>query len=348
MARLALIAAAATSTLRAQEAPVRCPAGTDSLVSAAWRAYRADSIPLATRRFSAALTRCPRDHDANVGRAYTLLRQGAVSAADSILRAQARRTPRSLDVWEARAILAGRTGATADAVDAWRRVLILAPAHAEARAQLDRLAPGWEAPPPPVPGEDPARWRALEAVERGPLLGGDTAAIRVGHDATHLFVAIETGAAGRAWPWETAQLELAISTHTAAQSARQRATRTPGARLRAADPFQVVVEFSGPRAARIAGRTDSLVVGRAADWWYDEAAGMLELRLPWAALGVSAPSARRLGAIVTDGFRFGVAAWRPGRGVLGTVPARDDDGEWLHSRFRTWSWPTWKELTWPD
>jgi hypothetical protein len=52
--------------------------------------------------------------------------------------------------------------------------------------------------------------------------------------------------------------------------------------------------------------------------------------------------------VVTDGFRFGVVAYRRGRGVTGALPALDDRGEWPLARFRTWTWPTWEEPTWHE
>ena len=122
---------------------VTCPAGTDAIVAAGWAAYRADSITVAARRFADALARCPEDHDATLGRAYVLLRDGDVEAADALFHTLARRTPASADAWEGVATTSTRRGRPDEAISAWRRVLALAPAHREARAQLDRLAPGW-------------------------------------------------------------------------------------------------------------------------------------------------------------------------------------------------------------
>lgn len=92
-----------------------------------------------------------------------------------------------------------------------------------------------------------------------------------------------------------------------------------------------------------------------ADWYHDAAAGLLELRLPWALLNVTDPStatvlAEREGAPfatrTTDGFRIGVLVRRTSDGaVLRTLPARAADGSWPAASFRSWRWPTWTEPT---
>ena len=133
----------APSTVGAQ-AGQTCPEGTDAIVAAGWRAYRADSIAVAATRFADALARCPANSDAAVGRAYTHLRLGAVESADSLFRAVTRRDSLSSDGWEGRATVAQRRGDFAGAVAAWRRVIALVPASTEARAQLDRLDPEWQ------------------------------------------------------------------------------------------------------------------------------------------------------------------------------------------------------------
>lgn len=147
-ARLAcLVGLALGATRSAAQRPATpppCPVGTDALVAAGWRAFRADSIAIAAQRFASALTRCPGDHDATVGRGYTLLRQGDVAAAAALFRALTARAPGSVDAWEGRATVSARRGEIADAASAWQRVLALAPAHPEAPRQLDRLAPGWD------------------------------------------------------------------------------------------------------------------------------------------------------------------------------------------------------------
>jgi hypothetical protein len=92
-----------------------------------------------------------------------------------------------------------------------------------------------------------------------------------------------------------------------------------------------------------------------ADWYHDAAAGLLELRLPWALLNVTDPStatvlAEREGkpfaTMTTDGFRIGVLVRRTSDGaVRRTLPSRSADGSWPAAAFRTWRWPTWTEPT---
>jgi hypothetical protein len=76
------------------------------------------------------------------------------------------------------------------------------------------------------------------------------------------------------------------------------------------------------------------------DWYYDSAAGVLELRLPWDLLNVTDPSTRTLlldrtgdgpfGTVTADSFHFTVARYRKGsREVTGRVTAAP------------WSWSGW-------
>jgi hypothetical protein len=106
-----------------------------------------------------------------------------------------------------------------------------------------------------------------------------------------------------------------------------------------------------------------------ADWFYDEASGMLQLRLPWLLLNVSDPSSRqvlfesdlpraldpkegepesRLTGVPTDGFRIAAVALFPGPDLAGTIPALDPYGNWLLASFNTWTWKTWEEPTWHE
>jgi tetratricopeptide (TPR) repeat protein len=84
-----------------------------------------------------------------------------------------------------------------------------------------------------------------------------------------------------------------------------------------------------------------------ADWDLDRGAGLIEVRLPWALLNVTDPSARRVmvryrgGGVfetaVTDGFRFAVA--RVGRADALTT--------WLFAN-QTFVWPTWEVPEWHE
>ena len=99
------------------------------------------------------------------------------------------------------------------------------------------------------------------------------------------------------------------------------------------------------------------------DWWWDSAAGILEIRLPWGLLNVSDPSSgqilfesdpehalhpteegptSQLVGKPSDGFRFGVVALRNGPDIAGTIPALDAYGNWPLAAFTTWKWQTWQ------
>jgi hypothetical protein len=91
-----------------------------------------------------------------------------------------------------------------------------------------------------------------------------------------------------------------------------------------------------------------------ADWYLDQRAGMLELRIPWDLLNVTDPSSRTLlydrsstgdfGTATVEDFHVGVVIYRkhaPG-GLAGSLPAVDG-GMWRASAFRPWRWPGWTE-----
>lgn len=104
------------------------------------------------------------------------------------------------------------------------------------------------------------------------------------------------------------------------------------------------------------GRSD---VNSLADWWYDTAAGMIQLRLPWALLNVGDPSSRMIlsdttDAVVpgnlpflpTEGIRVAVVNWSPGAAVRWTLPQRSDDGTLRFDGIAPWTWPTWENPEW--
>jgi hypothetical protein len=91
-----------------------------------------------------------------------------------------------------------------------------------------------------------------------------------------------------------------------------------------------------------------------ADWYFDAAAGLLEVRLPWGLLNFTDPSSRTIilamragGEFVTtktDGMRVGVVTYDKGAGprVRGALPRLDRSGHWRVSDFRTWTWEPWE------
>ncbi len=89
------------------------------------------------------------------------------------------------------------------------------------------------------------------------------------------------------------------------------------------------------------------------DWYWDEARGVLQLRLAWGLLNVTDPSTRtilyeeregdEIGTAITDGFRVGIAVVDHAGGqqrLTGALPV-PVAGQWRRSQFRTWVWPTW-------
>ena len=75
---------------------------------------------------------------------------------------------------------------------------------------------------------------------------------------------------------------------------------------------------SGVNRGRLRYGTDS--ASTLSDWYYDSAAGLLELRLPWDLLNVTDPSTRtllidqqaggRFGTVTADSFHFAVVRYR--------------------------------------
>jgi hypothetical protein len=87
------------------------------------------------------------------------------------------------------------------------------------------------------------------------------------------------------------------------------------------------------------------------DWYVDERAGLLEIRLAWGLLNVTDPSTRTVvqgtsgrdfATAVTEGFRLGVVTYeKPTRRVLGALPPLGRQG-WKKADFPTWTWEPWE------
>jgi hypothetical protein len=89
-----------------------------------------------------------------------------------------------------------------------------------------------------------------------------------------------------------------------------------------------------------------------ADWYLDEKAGLLELRIPWDLLNVTDPSTRTLlddrnttgdfGTAGVDDFRVGVVIYHKGdtHTPVGALP-RLKDGGWAAASFAAWRWTGW-------
>lgn len=93
------------------------------------------------------------------------------------------------------------------------------------------------------------------------------------------------------------------------------------------------------------------------DWYYDAAAGLLEVRLAWNLINVSDPSTATLlfektagpeiGTARSDGVRAGVYLWRKSDGKpVSTLPALVGGARWAAEDFPTWRWPTWETPRW--
>ncbi len=128
----------------------------------AWRAYRADSLPLALTEFELAHRLCPANLDASVGLGFTLLRSNKARQAESLFLEVIERDPHNSDAWEGRARSALRLGDSAAAIEAGHRALSLAPANTELRGLLDQMAPEWDRPATTTP----ARPASLQLVAR--------------------------------------------------------------------------------------------------------------------------------------------------------------------------------------
>jgi hypothetical protein len=91
-----------------------------------------------------------------------------------------------------------------------------------------------------------------------------------------------------------------------------------------------------------------------ADWYLDERAGLLELRIPWDLINVTDPSTRTLlldrhtegdfGTATAEDFHVGVVIYRKGTRpeVVGTVPNMVG-GVWPAEAFKGWRWEGWTE-----
>jgi hypothetical protein len=105
-------------------------------------------------------------------------------------------------------------------------------------------------------------------------------------------------------------------------------------------------------------RYGTTVQSSLSDWYWDQAGGMLQLRLPWGLINVSDPSSAtilyeerdtdEIGSLKSDGIRVGAIVARKHSGgtpsaLFGSLPQVDRSGRWSPSQFRTWQWPTWTE-----
>ncbi len=119
------------------------------------------------------------------------------------------------------------------------------------------------------------------------------------------------------------------------------------------DPLRVVIGGAPVDRGRL--RRGTLRQSTLADWTYDRAAGLLEIRLPWTLLNVTDPSSGSVlyhdhqgaepGTAAGDGFRIGVITWRKGAvpRPLAALPGLRPGRRWSAADFTTWRWTAWEE-----
>jgi hypothetical protein len=89
-----------------------------------------------------------------------------------------------------------------------------------------------------------------------------------------------------------------------------------------------------------------------ADWYLDERAGLLQIRIPWDLLNVTDPSTRTVlfdramtgafGTATAEEFHVGVVIYRKRAGVVGALPELKQ-GVWPAAGFVPWRWSGWIE-----
>lgn len=104
-------------------------------------------MAVAAARFQRADRKCPHGLDARVGLGYAWLRLGVPARAESLLRPVVAADSNYVDAWQGLMHAARRNGHDALALRAARRVRVLAPTDADARAILDALSPHWDLAP---------------------------------------------------------------------------------------------------------------------------------------------------------------------------------------------------------
>jgi len=89
------------------------------------------------------------------------------------------------------------------------------------------------------------------------------------------------------------------------------------------------------------------------DWYFDQQAGLVQLRIPWDLLNVTDPSTRTLlhdtrttgtyGTLKAQDFHVGVLLFeKRSNRVLGSIPPLEG-GMWRSGKFESWRWQEWSE-----
>jgi tetratricopeptide (TPR) repeat protein len=126
-----------------------CPQRAGPVADSAWQAYRADRLVVAAARFAVADSLCPGLPEVQIGIGFVALRNGDVAEGARRFERAVRSDSTNADAWYGLGLVRTRQGRRDDAIAALHRTLVLAPAYAGARAQLETL--GDLGPPlPPV------------------------------------------------------------------------------------------------------------------------------------------------------------------------------------------------------
>jgi hypothetical protein len=102
----------------------------------------------------------------------------------------------------------------------------------------------------PTLGGDPDAWLALEVLGRGlsRLSSGEPASLGVGHDESNLYLAVSLpGFRGRAIPWDSIRVQIALDTHRANRGQRS----LPGRAVTSDIGFEFLVDIRARDDARL-------------------------------------------------------------------------------------------------
>jgi hypothetical protein len=100
-------------------------------------------------------------------------------------------------------------------------------------------------------------------------------------------------------------------------------------------------------------RFDTEAASTLADWYLDERAGLLEIRVPWDLLNVTDPSTRTIlfddrisgsvGTTEARGFHFGILTYTKQKPTVVRALPLLNNGSWRIESFMTWEWGGWSE-----
>ena len=118
---------------------IACPQRAGPVADSAWRAYRANRVPVAAARFAVADSLCPGLPEVQIGLGFVALRQDQLEAAERHFTVALRVYSLNADAWYGLGLARTRLGRTEAAITAFRRTVALTPGYADARQQLITL-----------------------------------------------------------------------------------------------------------------------------------------------------------------------------------------------------------------